>query len=1026
VPGFYTYTLRATYTGNPSNFFERTYTAVPVSPMQLNFGQANTLPPARVGSPFSYAFQVAGGTAPYTFAVSPLYPLPPGLTLSTAGVLSGTPTQSGSFGFYAFLSDSAGFGGYVYSQTLIILQPGQTNPLQGNSISLISASVGVPYAGSLLAATSGGVPPVQFAAPEGAAIVGANGVAPYLVGIPDTAGANSFNLTATDSAGQTAVASVYLNVSPLSISPKVPVHGTVGTPYTMALAATGGTAPYTFQLAPSSGMPPGLNLNASGVLSGTPTAPGFFRVNLTVADAASNTLSASYGVVIDLAGQAQGVGMVPADVIYMSYVRTYAAPAPLPIAVTATSGAIPFNAMVGGIPGAALSAVSGSAPATLSLTLDPSGLTTGVYSGVVAVSAPQAANGYVAVPILLTVLDPPPCAYTLNPNAGTVGANGGPGSFDVSTGPACPWTASVSDPAWITVNSGSGPGAGTVHYQVTAPNPGLTPRTGTITAGGQVYTITQFGSSCSLTINPAGTPATAAGGLATVNVTTSNASCAWTASGLSASPATGTGSGTVTFTVPANANPASQVLTATVQLTGGGTAATFTVNQTGISCTVGLSATGASLASSGGAGSVNVTTPAGCAYSTVNGPSWIAVSSGGVGNGPGPVALTYSVAANSTTVGRSGALTIGGQAYTINQDPTPCSVTVDASSMGGPFGTAGGTGTLAVTANGANCTWTASSPAPWATVSPAFGTGNGTIQVTAASNASSTTSRTTNLTVAGQSVAVTQAGTVCGYALGSNTATVPYAGGSGHVTVTAPAVCSWASALDPAAPWLTITSSGAGGTANMVFSAAANLTASARTGTLTVAGQAYTVTQAAAPCNYSLSRSNLTMADGGASDSFMFSTAASGCSAAAVSYSSWLTAGTTGSSDGTSGTVNFTAAPNLGGSARIGTIQFGTQTFTVTQLGAACAYSLAAYGALLGKAGGGASVQGSPSAVGCGTPASTTDPPNIVSLGTLTGPVLNIFTLPYTVGVFNSTMTAVRRMTVTFGGQVYVIKQTSW
>ena len=64
------------------------------SPLPLEI----TVPPlltAAAGSAYSYTFTATGGTAPYTFASSGS--LPPGLTLSSAGVLSGTPTAAGSF-----------------------------------------------------------------------------------------------------------------------------------------------------------------------------------------------------------------------------------------------------------------------------------------------------------------------------------------------------------------------------------------------------------------------------------------------------------------------------------------------------------------------------------------------------------------------------------------------------------------------------------------------------------------------------------------------------------------------------------------------------------------------------------------------------------------------------------------------------------------------------------------------------------------------------------------------------------------
>jgi hypothetical protein len=194
---------------------------------------------------------------------------------------------------------------------------------------------------------------------------------------------------------------------------------------------------------------------------------------------------------------------------------------------------------------------------------------------------------------------------------------------------------------------------------------------------------------------------------------------------------------------------------------------------------------------------------------------------------------------------------------------------------------------------------------------------------------------------------------------------------------------------------------------------------------LTVAGQPYSVSQAAAPCNYVLVPTSTSVASSGGSSSFNFSTSTLGCSTTALSYSSWLSVSTSSSADGTSGSVSFTAAANPAGTTRVGTIQFGGQSFTVNQTGAACAFSLGAYGVLLTKSGGSNSVQGSQSAVGC-VPIVGTDQPSLVSLGGLAGPTLNIYTLPYTVIPFNSTVIATRRMTISFGGQVYTIKQTSW
>jgi len=57
----------------------------------------------------------------------------------------------------------------------------------------------------------------------------------------------------------------------------------------------------------------------------------------------------------------------------------------------------------------------------------------------------------------------------------------------------------------------------------------------------------------------------------------------------------------------------------------------------------------------------------------------------------------------------------------------------------------------------------------------------------------------------------------------------------------------------------------------------------------------------------------------------------------------------------------------------------------------------------------------------------TVDLPSIVTLGGLSGPVLNIFTQVYTVTPFTGSLTPVtRKARITFGGQIFTVKQSSW
>jgi hypothetical protein len=67
------------------------------------------LPAATRGLPYSVSFSATGGQPPYTWSVQPGGPgLPPGLTFSPTGVLSGTPTMEGTFDFFLRLSDTGG------------------------------------------------------------------------------------------------------------------------------------------------------------------------------------------------------------------------------------------------------------------------------------------------------------------------------------------------------------------------------------------------------------------------------------------------------------------------------------------------------------------------------------------------------------------------------------------------------------------------------------------------------------------------------------------------------------------------------------------------------------------------------------------------------------------------------------------------------------------------------------------------------------------------------------------------------
>src|SRR5204862_3843230 len=117
-----------------------------------------------------------------------------------------------------------------------------------------------------------------------------------------------------------------------------------------------------------------------------------------------------------------------------------------------------------------------------------------------------------------------------------------------------------------------------------------------------------------------------------------------------------------------------------------------------------------------------------------------------------------------------------------------------------------------------------------------------------------TLSRSGTLTVAGKTFTVTQPATSCAFTISPGSQALTAAGGTGSVTVTTSAECSWTASSSAA--WVVI-SSGAGGTGSgtVTYDAAANTGSLARSTTLTIAGKTFTVTEASGTCLFSLTPS---------------------------------------------------------------------------------------------------------------------------------------------------------------------------
>ncbi len=405
------------------------------------------------------------------------------------------------------------------------------------------------------------------------------------------------------------------------------------------------------------------------------------------------------------------------------------------------------------------------------------------------------------------------CSYSINPTSQNFAASGGTGNVAVTASAGCAWTA-TSNAAWITITSGSsGNGNGTVNYSVasnsgaarngtlsiagqtftvsqSSSGGGCTTGTGTGVKGDYFNNMTLTGSPTLTRTDPtvdftwgAGSPA------AGINV--DQFSVRWTGQ------IEATCTETYTFYVFSDDGArlwvnnqllldrwfdqyGPETASSPISLTAGqrydfkvefyenGNGAEIhlkwssasTTKQTipqaqfyppaGGGCSYSISPTSQNYGSSGGTGSVNVTTQTGCSWTATSNAAWITITSGSSGTGNGTV--NYSVSANSGS-SRSGTMTIAGQTFTVTQDAgggggscttlttSPSSRTVTAPAQSGL------TFTVGVLPSG--CSWTAASNASWLTITGgSSGSGGGTVTYSVTQNTSGS-QRTGVITVTG-------------------------------------------------------------------------------------------------------------------------------------------------------------------------------------------------------------------------------------------------------------------------------------
>jgi hypothetical protein len=264
-------------------------------------------------------------------------------------------------------------------------------------------------------------------------------------------------------------------------------------------------------------------------------------------------------------------------------------------------------------------------------------------------------------------------------------------------------------------------------------------------------------------------------------------------------------------------------------------------------CTFALNLTNQQFAAAGGNSTVSVIASNGCSWTATNNDSFITITSGSSGSGNGTV--HYSVAANSSTNPVTGTMTIAGNTFTVTQagatGPGQCTFTLNATSIS--LTAKGGKKSVSVKAVGTDCAWTAVSNDPFITIIDGTnGTGNGKVAFTVPGN-TNVTALIGTMTIAGQTFTVNQAAGGCTFKLSPKTGKLKAAGGAKTVKVSPNfSDCAWTAVSNNG--FITITSGSTNflGRGTVGYNVATNATSTILTGSMTIAGETYTVIQAGA------------------------------------------------------------------------------------------------------------------------------------------------------------------------------------
>jgi len=317
-------------------------------------------PAGQVGQPYSLQLRALAGCDIYRWEITN-GSLPSGLTISSSGLITGTPTASGATEPWVTVHDltaaeggNSWCGGDNHSERQFVFTVNTGLSIQTQSVP--GGTVGQAYSQTLTALAITSTNPVQ-GSPASASWTIQSGNLPagvtlstagVLSGTPTTEGSYTFVVRAVGGNVSDTETETLVVRQPVVVSS--PFRGSaqkseVGVPFTAAQTATGGNGTFTWALA-SGSAPAGLELAPDGAISGTPAAPGRFAFAMSVTDGEGRVATVNATLVVAPKFEITSLKLKPAKAgaAYRATITTVGGVAP---AVWSVRGKLPAGVTFG-------------------------------------------------------------------------------------------------------------------------------------------------------------------------------------------------------------------------------------------------------------------------------------------------------------------------------------------------------------------------------------------------------------------------------------------------------------------------------------------------------------------------------------------------------------------------------------------------------------------------------------------------------------------------------------------------------